>query len=75
MITEKQYQEAKQIIDLYNLEQHKKALNAMLPKLYEGEFFEYKDLGGGWYKYDLMLQENPYFIPDKIRVNKNNQSL
>lgn len=70
-VTEKQYQEAKELIRLYELQQKNDSINELLPQLEEGMILEYKDLGGYWYEYTKDLQDNPHFTPPLgLRVRK-----
>lgn len=68
MISQKTYNEAKQIVELYESQQRKLDHISNLPILEEGMILEYEDFGGGWYEYTKDLQDNIHFYPMALRV-------
>jgi hypothetical protein len=67
------YLRAKQIVELYEKRQRKKAFLDSL-QIEKDEVLEYKDLTGTWYFYTQELQDNLHFEPLKIRVRKKTNS-
>ena len=68
MISEKQYLDAKQIIQLYEKQKRNEEHLKLLPNLQFDLILEYQDLTGNWYEYSKILQNNIHFIPEKLRV-------
>lgn len=70
MITDKMYNDAQEVIRLYELQQKKLAVIKSLPILESDMVLEYRDMMGNWYEYTKILQNNIHFYPEMTRVRK-----
>lgn len=67
-ITKEQYEEALEIVRLYELQIRERQKFDSFPILDDTMELQYRDMTGRWYKYDDNMKRNVYFNPEMVRV-------